>query len=92
MMSTVDTIESWCRLSTPKTASSSFRRRRHGPQPAPRRRRHFSEPRFRAVADDRLLEADELLVRDRRQQQGEEEAERLAANDRHGDRRAAGAA
>ena len=43
--------------------------------------------RFRPLARGRLLETIELHVRHRDEQQREKQAERLAADDRHGNRR-----
>src|SRR4051794_20282698 len=56
------------------------------------RRLEPAQQRTPALVQRGLLERVELDVGDRHQQQREEQAERLAADDRHGNRGAAGAA
>ena len=57
----------------PVTSHDNLMRGR--PQTSKRRRRHAAEPGLRRIADERLLEPIELHIRDRNQQQREEEAQ-----------------
>src|SRR5438445_4749392 len=61
-------------------------------QSSERRRVDAADPLLPSIADERLFERVELHVRDRHEQQRQEETQRLAADDRHRDGRAAGTA
>src|SRR6476619_4273788 len=62
---------------------------RRRPESPERRLGYLAQPRLRASAHQRALEPIELDVGDRHQQQREEEAQRLAADDCDGNRRTA---
>src|SRR6185503_14108073 len=71
-----------------RSASAGLR----GTQPASRRRAKPLEPPLEPAIGQRLLQRVELHIRGRHEQERQEETERLAADDRDGNRRALGAA